>query len=108
MVLCEAMWNPKSRRTEPALGLVSRALVIPHHRPDSEWARQVAVASGGDYVLLGIAEKTALIWDGAAWQVQGPGEVTVYSQGEITLHSSGGMFRLDGVKVEHQPTAKLV
>jgi cyanophycinase len=108
MVLCEAMWNPKSRRIEPALGLVRHALVVPHHRPGSEWARQVATASGGDHTLLGIAEETALIWDGMAWQVHGPGEVTVYSRGEITSHSSGQTFQLDGVKVERQPTAKLV
>ena len=100
MVLCETMWNPSTKRIEPALSLVGRALVIPHHRPGSEWARQVTTELGGDHTLLGIAEETALIWDGAAWQVQGPGEVTVYSRGELTSHSSGEAFQLDGVKVD--------
>ena len=100
MALCETMWNPKTRRTEPALGLVKHALVVPHHRPGSEWARQVATELGGDHTLLGIAEETALIWDGMAWQARGPGEVTVYSRGEITPYPSGAKFQLDGVKVD--------
>ena len=98
MVLCETMWNPRTRRTEPALGLVRHALVIPHHRPGSAWARQVKTELG-DHTLLGIAEETALIWDGAAWQVHGPGDVVIYSQGETTSHLSGETFQLGRVGV---------
>jgi cyanophycinase len=99
MALCEAMWNPNKRRVEPALGVVKRAAVIPHHRPGSEWARQLATALGDDYIL-GIPEQTALIWDSATWRVAGPGEVTVYSRGQITLYRPGATFELNGVRVD--------
>jgi len=100
MVLCEAMWNPNTRGIEPALGVVQRAAVVPHHRSPSEWAEQVASALGADYSILGIAERTALIWDGAMWRVAGPGDVTVYSLGQVAVRQPGQVFALDGVSVD--------
>jgi len=100
MALCDAMWNPNKRRVEPALGVVKCAAVIPHHRQGSEWAQQLATALGDDYIILGIAEQTALIWDTATWRVAGPGEVTVYSRGQIRLYRPGATFELNGVKVD--------
>ena len=99
MVLCEAMWNPNTRRVERALGVVKRAAVIPHHLPGGEWAKQLRGALGDTLAILGIAEQTALIWDGATWRVAGPGEVTVYSHGQVTVHHPGQVFALNGVSV---------
>jgi cyanophycinase len=99
MVLCEAMWNPYARRMETALGIVTGAAVIPHHRPGSEWVKILRDALGQRITLVGIAEQTNLIWDGAAWRVAGPGEVTIYSREQTVTHHSGDVFTLEGVNV---------
>ena len=100
MVLCEALWNPYARRIETALGLVKRAAVIPHHRAGSEWVKTLRDALAQDITLLGIAEQTNLMWDGSTWRVAGPGDVTIYSYGYITVHSAGDVFTLDGVSLD--------
>ena len=97
MVLCEAMWNPATRRVEPALAMVKRAAVIPHHRPASGWAGQLRRELDETFSILGIPEQTSLIWNGTTWQVAGPGDVTIYSQGQIAVHPTGDVFALDGV-----------
>jgi cyanophycinase len=97
MVLCEAMWNPGTRRVESALALVKRAAVIPHHRPASGWAEQLRRELSEDFSILGIAEQTSLIWNGMTWRVAGPGDMTVYVYGQIAVHPPGDVFALDGV-----------
>lgn len=99
MVLCEAMWNPATRRVEPGLAMVRRAAVIPHHRPASGWAGQLRRELSEDFSILGIAEQTSLIWNGMTWQGAGPGDVTVYSHGQIAIHPTGDVFALDGVSL---------
>ena len=94
MVLCEAMWNPSANRVEPALGAVKHAAVIPHHHAGSDWVKRLGDALGGTFALLGIAEQTALIWDGAAWRTAGPGDVTIYAGEQIVIHHSGDRFVL--------------
>jgi cyanophycinase len=97
MVLCEAMWNPATRRVEPGLAVVKRAAVIPHHRPASGWARQLRRELDQAFSILGIPEQTSLIWNGATWQVAGPSDVTIYSQGQVATHAAGDVCALDGV-----------
>jgi len=97
MVLCEAMWNPGTRRVESALALIKRAAVIPHHRPASGWAEQLRRELDKTFSILGIAEQTSLIWNGMTWRVAGPGDMTVYSHGQIAVHPPGDVFALDGV-----------
>ena len=97
MVLCEAMWNPATHRVEPALAMVKRAAVIPHHRPASGWAGQLRRELDQAFSILGIPEQTSLIWNGTTWQVAGPGDVTIYSQGQVAVHPPGDVFALDGV-----------
>lgn len=94
MVLCEAMWNPGTHRVEPALSVVKRAAVIPHHRPASGWAEQLRRELSEDFLILGIAEQTNLIWDGATWQVAGPGDVTIYSREHTVIHHNDDRFTL--------------
>jgi len=100
MVLCEAMWNPYARRMEAGLGLVKHGAVIPHHRPGSEWVKHLREVLGEGGIILGIAEQTALIWDGARWRATGPGNVTVYASGQRTLYHSSDVFSLDGVELD--------
>jgi cyanophycinase len=101
MVLCEAMWNPGSSRVEPALGEVKHAAVIPHHKPESEWVKRLQSALDKDFAILGIAEQTALIWDGTAWRATGPGDVTIYTHGEEWVHHPSNVgFQIPNVKLE--------
>ena len=99
MVLCDAMWNPRTRRVESALAMVRRAAVIPHHRPVTGWAGQLRSELDITFSILGIAEQTSLIWNGMTWQVAGPGDVTIYSHGQIAVHPTGDVFALDGVSL---------
>ena len=92
MVLCEAMWNPSANRVEPALGAVKQAAVIPHHHAGSDWVKRLRDALGDAFALLGIAEQTALIWDGAAWRVAGPGDVTIYADKDTVVHHHGDRY----------------
>jgi cyanophycinase len=100
MVLCEAIWNPTSRRIEPGLGVVKGAAVIPHHRPGSEWVGRLRAALSDEIPILGIAEQTSLIWDGSIWRVAGPGDVTIYRRGQGVVHPPGETFALNGVSVD--------
>ena len=99
MVLCETMWDPYARRIESTLGVVKGAAVIPHHQPGSAWVKILRDAPGESITLLGIAVQTNLIWDGAAWHVAGPGDVTIYSSGQTMIHHTGDVFTLNGVHV---------
>jgi hypothetical protein len=82
------MWSPRARVVEQALGVVQGAVVIPHHRPNSDWVSKLRGTVGPEVSILGIAEMTALIWDGDQWRVAGPGDVTVYAQDQPkTYHS---------------------
>jgi cyanophycinase len=94
MVLCEAMWNPATRRIEPGLAVVKRAAVIPHHRPASGWAGQLHRELDQVFSILGIPEQTSLIWNGSTWQVAGPGDVTIYFREQTVIHHNGDRFTL--------------
>jgi cyanophycinase len=71
------------RRYKSALGIVPRVAVIPHF--DSFGHRWVRSAISGlpqdDAVLLGIDERTAVVWTGGAWSRLGEGSVTVLRGG---------------------------
>jgi hypothetical protein len=66
----------------------------PHHRADSEWVKTLRDALGQDVTLLGIAEQTNLMWNGATWRVAGPGDVTIYSREQTAIHHNGDRFTL--------------
>jgi cyanophycinase len=100
MVLCEAMWDPGASRVEPVLGVVKQAAVIPHHRTGSEWVKRLQSSLDKDFAILGIAEQMALFWDGMAWRVAGPGDVTIYAGEQTVIHRPGDAFALDGVSLD--------
>ncbi len=99
MVLCGEMWDPNARTVTQALGVVRGAVVIPHHRPGSDWAQAFRSALGPNTCLLGIPEMTALLWNGDQWLAAGPGDVTVYAGQEELTYRPGQIVPLDQVTV---------
>jgi len=88
--LVRASWpNRFNRRPADALGLLSDTAVLPHfdtfgHRW-VESARQAAPAM----TLLGIDERSAVVWQDDAWRAAGPGAVTVIKGKKSTTFASG-------------------
>ena len=77
------------RRPLPALDVVPGAAVLPHFDTFGERWIPSAREALGDAVLLGIAERTALLHDGERWRVAGPGAVTVIDGGQRHSARSG-------------------
>lgn len=79
------------RRCKPALGLVPRIAVAPHfdtfgHR----WVDSVLAESPvDDLMLVGIDERSAVVWDGQAWTAHGPGTVTTVTRAARHVYPSG-------------------
>jgi cyanophycinase-like exopeptidase len=64
--------------------------VLPHHdRFGHRWAEPLTTQLPG-VVLLGIDERTAMVWNNTSedWQVSGQGGVTVYRNGQIENYSA--------------------
>lgn len=85
MVLCSHTlvmdrWpHHEARRRIPALGLVPRAVVVPHYeRFGTRWSFEEEESG---QVVLGIDERTAAVWDGSGWRAEGAGSVTVIGPG---------------------------
>jgi cyanophycinase len=83
-------------RWREGLGFVAGVGVAPHYDrwPESMMAPLILVAPEGS-VVLGIDEETALVGQGEAWTVHGPGRVTVWRGHRRTRHSDGEVLRLD-------------
>ena len=83
-----------------ALGMVPGTIVIPHYDafPEPLSAAMALVAPAGTLVL-GIDEETALVGRYAAWQVHGPGRVTVWRGRHRERHQAGDTLRLSGEAV---------
>ena len=78
---------------EPALGLVPRIGVLPHHEHAS--ADQIArlrAALLPNALLLGIDEATACFLSNDTWHVVGPGHVTVYTLDSAATYRDGDRF----------------
>ncbi|MFL5735908.1 MAG: Type 1 glutamine amidotransferase-like domain-containing protein [Actinomycetota bacterium] len=70
------------RRFKPALSLVPRVAVIPHHDTfGAGWRSSVELAKPADAVLLGLDERTAAMWQDGAWTALGAGTVEVSAAG---------------------------
>jgi cyanophycinase-like exopeptidase len=69
----------RRRGYRDALGLVPGIAVLPHFATfGSEWVTSVLKGRPSDDItLLGIDERTAVVWSGDVWQVMGDGEVAV-------------------------------
>lgn len=97
MALCEwtlvmAHWpRHTERRALPGLGLVPATVVVPHYERFGDRWQLPDLPSG--VTVLGIDERTAAIWDGHCWRVQGAGTVSVVSDQGSRRYPAGA----DGV-----------
>jgi cyanophycinase len=93
MALCQcslvmARWpRHEQRRPVPALDLVPETAVLPHYeRMGSRWSVD---DTPGRLILLGLDERTAAVWSGAAWRAVGEGAVTVLRDGQVRRFGTG-------------------
>jgi len=79
----------------PALGVVPGIAVVPHYDALPEpLALLLALLPPRAGVVVGIDEETALVGRDGAWQVQGPGRVTVWRGRRRTRYRDGDAVRL--------------
>jgi cyanophycinase len=80
----------------PALGVVPRIAVLPHHRPgDPRDPAALRVGLAPDVTLLGIGEATGCVGgDGGRWEVVGKGEVRVIGPDAVRDYHDGDRFLL--------------
>lgn len=96
--LVRASWpNRFRRRPIDALGLVASTAVLPHfdtfgHR----WVDSAREAAPG-VTLLGIDERSAVLWEEGGWRAAGPGAVTVIKGSKTARFGSGA--RVSGLRV---------
>jgi cyanophycinase len=96
--LVRARWpNRFHRRPIDALGLVPGTAVLPHfdtfgHR----WVDSAREAAPG-VTLLGVDERSAVLWEEDGWRAAGPGVVTVIKGSKTASFGSGG--RVSGLRV---------
>lgn len=101
MVLCAHYFDPAAGRLRRGLDLVAGACILPHHaRFGASWAPRLSEELPG-VLLIGIDEETGILNDGpgGAWNVYGPGKVTVYGPGGHRAFLSGSRLELPGVSV---------
>jgi cyanophycinase len=88
--LVRAKWpNHVNRRPAEALGVLPETAVLPHFDTFGHKWIESAQAAAPDLCLLGIDERSAAVWDGAAWLAAGPGEVTMVNGKKVDRFPSG-------------------
>lgn len=84
------------RRCKPALGIVPRVAVIPHHDTfGAGWRTSVELSKPEDAVLLGLDERTAAVWQDGVWTALGAGTVNVAAAGPERVFRAGE--RIEGL-----------
>ena len=80
----------------PGIGHFRRLLFGPHWDVVDDWVpgakRFIAGTVGPGEVLIGIDEDTAMVGDGASWDVVGRGGVHLLRDGAWTVHGGGTTF----------------
>ncbi len=81
-VLCAHMVDTRGGAFTVGLDLIDTLTVIPRydHWSDDMWHRTVRLAPS-NLAVVGIDERTAVIWDGTAWTAAGVGRVVVHRDG---------------------------
>src|SRR5438105_3964403 len=84
------------RRCKPALDLVPRVAVAPHFETfGHRWVDSVVgEPPAADVVIVGIDERSAVLWDGCAWIARGPGHITVVTRGDSAVYQRGAQVQL--------------
>jgi len=79
------------RRYKPALGLIPGVAVAPHFETFGHRWVEPALADlpVEDVTIVGIDERSAVVWDGERWTARGPGNTTVITRRGRTVHPSG-------------------
>jgi cyanophycinase len=79
------------RRYVPALGLVPHTAVLPHFNTfGHRWVDDaLATAPGPETVLIGLDERSAVVWSAGAWRAMGAGAVTVLAEGARHRYTAG-------------------
>lgn len=92
MVICEFFHDPNKGQVMAGLNLVKNSIVLPHHNTfGHSWASRLLEIL--PVTLIGIDEQTGMIDDGAqTWTVHGAGNVTLYQNRQVEIHSSGKSF----------------
>ena len=97
MVLCQYYYDPGKRHIVTGLQFVPNTCVLPHHNTfGKSWAAQLSQLLP-NVVLLGIDERTGMLDDDDAgkktnWRVYGQGNITLYRNGQPTIHKRGDTF----------------
>jgi cyanophycinase len=97
MVLCQYYYDPGKRHIVTGLQFVPNTCVLPHHDTfGKSWAAQLGQLLP-NVVLLGIDERTGMLDDGGTrkktdWRVYGQGNITLYHNGQPTIHKRGETF----------------
>ena len=98
MVLCQHVFDPRTERLLPGLGLLPGACLIPHHnRNGIAWASNLRKQLPRE-TLIGIDEETGMVSDGTTppcrWSVYGRGLVTLHHTGHKQVYRHGQVFKL--------------
>jgi cyanophycinase len=88
--LVRASWPNRSRRRPvEALGVLHSAAVLPHFETFGHRWIESAKEAAPDLTLLGIDERSAVIWIDGGWRAAGPGKVTVIQKSGVAAFESG-------------------
>ena len=81
-VMCSHMVDSRGGAFTVGLDLVESLTVIPRYNTwsDDKWHRTVKLAPA-DLAVVGIDERTAIMWDGSCWTASGEGRIVVYLGG---------------------------
>ena len=92
MALGSRMWNPRTGGLIDGLGFVP-IVTLPHFGVKRiDRAQTLRQQLDRATRLFGIAERTSAIWDGAQWNVWGPGEVVEVLADDVKTYQSGESF----------------
>jgi len=92
--LIRASWpNRFNRRPADALGVVPDTAVLPHYDTFGERWIESAQRELPGVTLLGIDERSAVVWRGRQWKAMGPGKVTIVKGEKLTRFRSGAKVR---------------
>ncbi|GAC1506504.1 MAG: hypothetical protein NVS1B3_06140 [Candidatus Dormibacteraceae bacterium] len=88
--LVRASWPKRfDRRPIDALGVVPKTAVLPHFETFGHRWVESAQAAAPALTLLGIDERSAVLWIKDEWRAAGPGSVTVIKGARVTRFASG-------------------